>query len=160
MNKVIKFEQLEELSKKIKQKGEKIILVGGCFDILHTGHIRFLKSAKELGGKLLVALESDESVKRSKGEKRPVNNQKERANILSNLPSVDIIVTLPFLEGYVDYYRLVEKIKPDIIAVTKGDKRKKEKERQARAFGAKVIETVERVKDFSTTNIIKRQTNT
>ena len=89
MNKVIKFEQLEELSKKIKQKGEKIILVGGCFDILHTGHIKFLKSAKELGGKLLVALESDESVKRSKGEKRPVNNQKERANILSNLPSVD-----------------------------------------------------------------------
>jgi len=83
MNKVIKFEQLEELSKKIKQKGEKIILVGGCFDILHTGHIRFLKSAKELGGKLLVALESDESVKRSKGEKRPVNIKffKERESL-------------------------------------------------------------------------------
>jgi rfaE bifunctional protein nucleotidyltransferase chain/domain len=96
------------------------VLVGGCFDLLHKGHISFLKKAKKAGDKLVVLLESDEKIKKLKGESRPVQIQEVRAKALSGLGFVDEIIKLPFMDSDKDYDELVKKIKPDIIAVTEG----------------------------------------
>ena len=96
----------------------KVVLVGGCFDILHYGHISFLEKAKSLGDCLIVALESDENVKKLKGPGRPIHTQKQRAGMLKELKCVDEVILLPPIP---DYERLVQKIEPDIIAITQGD---------------------------------------
>lgn len=118
----------------------KIVLVGGCFDILHLGHIHFLKKAKSLGDYLVVALESDKNIKRLKGKGRPFNNQKQRKEILESLRFVDEVAILKDRMTDKDYMNLVTKIKPSIIAITKGDPIKKLKQKQAERVGAKVLE--------------------
>lgn len=120
-------------------KSKKIVLVGGCFDILHFGHISFLKKAKSLGDYLMVALESDKNIKRLKGKNRPFNNQKQRKEFLESLRFVDEVIILKDYMTNNDYMDLVKKIKPSIIAITKGDPIKKLKEKQAEGVGAKVI---------------------
>jgi len=113
---------LRELTTFLPKKSPgRIVLTGGCFDILHIGHVRFLSEAKEMGDYLVVLLESDKNVKKLKGESRPVFIQKERAEMLSALGSVDLIVLLPMIENDSDYLNLVTKIKPDVIAVTEND---------------------------------------
>lgn len=116
------------------------VLVGGCFDILHFGHIHFLKKARALGDYLVVALESDKNIKRLKGEGRPFNNQKQRKEILESLRFVDEVTVLKDHMTDKDYMNLVTKIKPSIIAITKGDPIKKMKQKQAERVGAKVLE--------------------
>jgi rfaE bifunctional protein nucleotidyltransferase chain/domain len=123
----------------IKSKN-KIVLAGGCFDILHFGHIHFLKKAKSFGNYLIVALESDKNIKRLKGEGRPFNNQKQRKEILESLRFVDEVTVLKDHMTDKDYMDLVTKIKPSIIAITKGDLIKKLKQKQAERVGAKIIE--------------------
>lgn len=98
----------------------KTVLVGGCFDLLHKGHVSFLKKAKEAGEKLIVLLESDEKIKKLKGEDRPVQTQKIRAEALGELGFVDEVISLPFMISDSDYDELIKKIKPDIIAITEG----------------------------------------
>ncbi len=95
----------------LRQKGKKIIFTNGCFDIIHRGHITYLKAAKELGDFLIVGLNSDNSVKRLKGQTRPVNNEKDRALILENLKPVDAVVI--FNED--TPIKLIENIKPDFL---------------------------------------------
>ena len=73
----------------------KVVLVGGCFDVLHFGHIEFLKHAKEQGTFLVVALESDENVKRRKGDLRPIHTQEQRKGMLQALSFVDEVIMLP-----------------------------------------------------------------
>src|SRR3989344_8872455 len=94
MNRIIKPEDSIKISKEFREQGKRIVLVGGCFDILHLGHIKFLESAKKLGDCLFVLLENDESVLRLKGKDRPINNQTERAQDLSSLSIVDYVVLL------------------------------------------------------------------
>lgn len=156
MDKVLTVEQAIEKSKKLKQESNKIILAGGCFDILHLGHLKFLNQAKKLGGWLMVLLESDETVKRLKGPERPIIPQEERAMILANLNVVDFVVLLPEFRSGKDYFSLVKELKPDIIAVTKGDPKKDKKSIQAEAIGAKVVEVIEKEKGFSTTELINK----
>lgn len=103
---------------------KQIVLVGGCFDLLHFGHISFLKQAKALGEYLVVALESDENVRRMKGDARPVHTQSQRKEMLESLSFVDEVIPLPPMQGDRDYYELVRKIKPSIIAITQGDSAK------------------------------------
>ena len=109
---------------------KKTILIGGCFDVLHLGHIRFLKKAKSFGNYLVVLLESDENIKKLKGLNRPFHNIKERQEILESLRYVDEIITLPRLMNNKTYDNLVKKIKPDMIAITKGDHLIKRKQEQ------------------------------
>jgi D-beta-D-heptose 7-phosphate kinase/D-beta-D-heptose 1-phosphate adenosyltransferase len=110
---------LRELNRVLpKPKEKKIVVVGGCFDILHVGHVRFLSEARKMGDYLVVLLESDKKVKALKGEKRPVFIQKERAEMLSALKTVDLIVLLPMLETDRDYVNLLKRIKPVVVAVT------------------------------------------
>jgi len=92
--------------------GQQIVLTNGCFDLLHVGHIRYLRGAKALGGKLVVALNSDESVRRIKGEGRPLMPEGERAEILAALADVDAIV----LFSEPDVRALIHEIRPDVQA--------------------------------------------
>lgn len=92
--------------------GERITLANGCFDLLHVGHVRYLHSAKELGGRLVVALNSDESVRSLKGKDRPLMPAEERAEILAALTDVDAVVIFPER----DVRALISEIHPDIQA--------------------------------------------
>ncbi len=137
-------------------QGKKIVLVGGCFDILHAGHIVFLQKAKDKGDIVVVLLESDEQIKKLKGESRPVNTQQNRALVLAGLRSVDVVVVLPSEMHDLQYDRLISQIKPDIIATTAGDPNRRHKERQAGQIGASVIDVSERLPEHSTSTVVMR----
>ena len=95
-----------------RQAGEHITLANGCFDLLHVGHVRYLHAAKELGGRLIVAINSDDSVRSLKGEGRPLMPAEERAEILAALSDVDAVVVFPER----DVRALIGEIRPDVQA--------------------------------------------
>lgn len=130
-----------------------MVLVGGCFDILHPGHVIFLQKAKKAGDLLVVILESDQKVRLLKGERRPVHNQKERAIILSALTFVDFIVLLPFIKQDQDYDEQIKKIKPDIIAATDGISNYHH-QRVAKLVGAKLKYVTKIVGNHSSSRIL------
>lgn len=138
MKKIYPLEQAIAHIRRLKEKGEKIILSGGCFDIVHIGHIRFLEEAKNIGGKLVVMLEPDKKVSKLKGSGRPVFSQKERAHTLASLSSVDYVVLLPFLENS-EYDRVISDISPDTIATTENDPILQKKKDQAESAGGKLV---------------------
>lgn len=121
---------------------KNIVLVGGCFDLLHYGHIRFLYESKMLGNYLIVALEPDISIINYKN-RVPVHNQQQRAESLSNLRAVDEVVMLPELKGFNDYSKLVQDVCPAVIAVTRNDPQISNKRRQAELVGAKLVEVTD-----------------
>jgi rfaE bifunctional protein nucleotidyltransferase chain/domain len=129
------------------------VLVGGCFDILHYGHIHFLKKAKSLGDCLVVALESDKNIKKMKGEKRPIHDQNQRREMLKSLEFVDEVIILPDEMRDEDYLDLVTRVRPLIIATTEGDPILSKKQKQARIVGAKVVE-IPKIKTKSTSQIL------
>jgi rfaE bifunctional protein nucleotidyltransferase chain/domain len=94
-NKIIALGELASASKRIRQAGKKLVVTNGCFDLLHVGHIRYLRSARELGDVLVVGLNGDRSVGELKGTGRPVNNEKDRAEVLAALECVDLVVIFP-----------------------------------------------------------------
>jgi len=110
--KILTREELRARAAAWKRAGERITLANGCFDLLHVGHVRYLQAAKELGGKLVVAVNSDSSVRTLKGELRPIMPEHERAEILAALASVDAVVI--FSEP--DVRALIREIQPDIQA--------------------------------------------
>jgi rfaE bifunctional protein nucleotidyltransferase chain/domain len=83
--------ELAQKVSELKAEGKKIVTTNGCFDLLHVGHVRFLKAAKALGDVLIVGLNTDRSVRKLKGEKRPIQNENDRAEILSSLGCVDYV---------------------------------------------------------------------
>jgi len=133
---------------------KKVVLVGGCFDVLHPGHIVFLEKAKKAGDKLVVLLESDQKVRKLKGVKRPIHSQIERAQILKALRFVDQVVMLPFIEDDTKYDSIIKKIKPNIIAVTKGYGNIDHHQRVAKLVGAKLKFVTAKVGNYSTTKIV------
>jgi len=118
-NKILSLDELKEVVAKLKTEGEKIVFTNGCFDLLHIGHIRYLKEAKNLGDILIVGLNSDASVRRLKPQ-RPLNEESQRAEVLASLEMVDF-VTL-FSED--TPYELIKSIRPDVLV--KGGDWKKE----------------------------------
>lgn len=156
MKKIILPKEISPIFKQTKNSGQKIILAGGCFDILHIGHIRFLQKAKALGGVLIILLESDQKIKIMKGNGRPVNSQKVRAEVLSSLQDVDFVILLPENMENQGYDVIVEQIKPDFIATTKGDPNIKFKERTAKLVKAKVKYVIAIINDYSTGKIITK----
>jgi len=150
---IIRYEDLGDKKRQIF-KNKKSVLVGGCFDLIHFGHLKFLEAAKKQGDFLIVALESDEFIKKHK-RKLPIHKQTERAEILSFLNMVDLIVLLPFFQMDSDYFELVKKISPNIIAVTEGDRQLENKNNQAGEIGAEVKVVVTDIRNFSTRNISK-----
>jgi D-beta-D-heptose 7-phosphate kinase/D-beta-D-heptose 1-phosphate adenosyltransferase len=95
----------------MQQQGKTVVFTNGCFDILHAGHVQYLAKAKALGDILVVAINSDASVRRIKGEKRPINHQDDRAYILKNLKSVDAV--LLFEDD--TPLRVIETLLPDVL---------------------------------------------
>lgn len=138
--------------KALKKAGKKIVFTNGCYDLLHGGHVRFLSKARKLGDVLVLALNSDASVRRIKGPKRPITPQSERLELMSYLESVDI-VTL-FNEN--DPYNIISDIVPDLLV--KGGDWGLDKIIGAdivKANGGKV-KNIKYEKGKSTTNIIKK----
>jgi len=154
MSKIATIKQAIDISKKLKKVGKTIVLVGGCFDLIHFGHIQFLEKAKAQGGMLFVLLESDASIKRLKGVDRPIHNQIQRAHMLASLQMVDYVILLPPLESK-EYDDIIGTLKPDILATTEGDPDRSHKERQAKKTHAQVIDVVKRNDEFSTSRIAK-----
>lgn len=111
-DKVLSREQLRHQVAAWRRAGDSITLANGCFDLLHVGHIRYLRAAKRLGGRLIVAINSDESVRALKGEGRPLMPAEERAEILSALADVDVVVIFPER----DVRALIREICPDVQA--------------------------------------------
>jgi D-glycero-beta-D-manno-heptose 1-phosphate adenylyltransferase len=109
-NKIVTREQLRQRISDWRKAGERITLANGCFDLLHVGHVRYLHAAKKLGGRLIVAINSDASVRALKGPDRPLMPENERAEILSALQDVDTVVI--FSEP--DVRALIREIHPDV----------------------------------------------
>ena len=110
--KILSREKLQARVKDWRRAGESVTLANGCFDLLHVGHVRYLHGAKKLGGRLIVAINSDESVRALKGEGRPLMPAEERAEILAALADVDAVVIFPEL----DVRALIREIRPDVQA--------------------------------------------
>ncbi len=109
-SKILSRDQLREQVQQWRRAGQRIILANGNFDLLHVGHVRYLRGAKALGGKLVVAVNSDESVRALKGEGRPIMPEQERAEIVSALADVDAVIVFPEL----DVRAIIREIRPDI----------------------------------------------
>ena len=111
-NKTLSREELRRRVEEWRRAGERVTLANGNFDLLHVGHVRYLRGAKALGGKLVVAINSDESVRRLKGEGRPIMPEQERAEIVAALSDVDAVVIFPEL----DVRTIIREIHPDFQA--------------------------------------------
>lgn len=121
------------------KNGKRLVLVGGCFDLLHYGHIHFLTESKKLGDRLVVALESDENVRRMKGDARPIHTQAQRKKMLEALTCVDEVIALPPMETHQEYYDLVRRVHPQVITITEGDALRDKKQEQAHMVDAQLV---------------------
>ena len=108
--KIVDAEQLSAIAKEMREKGRKLVLTNGCFDLLHAGHVRYLQAARALGDALAVAINGDESVQTLKGEGRPLNHETERAEVVAALDCVDHVVIFPEVRAT----NLLEKVRPSI----------------------------------------------
>lgn len=154
MGEIISVKKFHAAVENLKKQNKKIVLAGGCFDVLHPGHVVFLEKAKKAGDILVVLLESDEKVKKLKGQSRPFHNQSMRAQVLSALKAVDYVILLPFIENEEKYDKLVIDLKPAVIAATKGAPDRRHKERTARLSGARLEYVTEIIGSHSTSRIL------
>jgi rfaE bifunctional protein nucleotidyltransferase chain/domain len=151
--KILRREELKHRVDAWRSKGEKITLANGAFDLLHVGHIRYLRAAKQLGGKLIVAVNSDESVRALKGEGRPQRSEQERAEILAALSDVDAVMIFPEL----DVRTLIREVRPDIHAKGTDYTAESVPERDTVIECGGRVEIVGDPKDHSTTQIIRNR---
>ncbi len=150
-NKLLERHELREQVELWRSAGERIILANGNFDLLHVGHVRYLRGAKELGGKLVVAINSDESVRALKGEGRPIMPAEERAEIVAALADVDAVVIFPEL----DVRAVIREIRPDIQAKGTDYTEDSVPERDTLAEQGGRVAIVGDAKDHSTSEIIR-----
>ncbi|MBE7707814.1 MAG: D-glycero-beta-D-manno-heptose 1-phosphate adenylyltransferase [Cyanobacteria bacterium SIG27] len=152
MGQVVNRIEIVEIVEDLKKQNKKVVFTNGCFDILHIGHVRYLKESAKCGDILVIGLNSDSSVKRLKGETRPINNEFDRAELLSELGFVDYVVIFE-QDSPVE---LLDEIKPNIY--TKGADYTIETLPEAETVlknGGKV-EFINLVEGKSTTNVIKK----
>ncbi len=133
---------------------DDIVLAGGCFDIIHYGHVAFLSSAKKLGRSLVVLLESDETIKNKK-KRKPIHNQKKRAALVASLSYVDAVLLLPVMKDDQSYLDLVRSIGPRYIAVTEGDRLLDTKKNHAAKVGADLKVVTQKIDGLSTSLITR-----
>ena len=103
--------ELSSLVKELRKKGKRIVFTNGCFDIIHAGHVDYLEEAKSFGDFLIVGMNSDESVRRIKGEKRPIVPEEYRARVLEGLKAVDCV----FIFDDETPLKVIETVKPDVL---------------------------------------------
>ncbi len=145
-------EQLSLAIKNAHNRGKKIVMTNGCFDILHAGHVHYLNEAKKLGDRLIVAVNDDASVIRLKGKDRPINSLEKRMAVLNGLSSVDLVI--PFSENTPE--RLISKLLPDILV--KGGDYKPDEIAGAKAVikNGGQVKIIDLVEGCSTTSVINR----
>jgi D-beta-D-heptose 7-phosphate kinase/D-beta-D-heptose 1-phosphate adenosyltransferase len=152
MNKILERNALRNKLEELRKKGKKIAFTNGCFDILHVGHVRYLREAKKTADVLVLALNSDSSVRSIKGEKRPLMNENERAEILAALEFIDFITIFEELTPL----ELICCLKPDILI--KGGDWPEEKvvgREEVKAWGGRVA-IIPEIEGKSTTNIVEK----
>ena len=151
-NKVMERNELVQEVARLQGAGRRVVFTNGCFDILHAGHVRYLNAARAAGDVLVLGLNSDASVRRLKGESRPINGEEDRAEVLAGLAAVDYVVIFdePTAEP------LVELLKPDVYV--KGGHYTVERLPEARIVASYGGETVliPEVPGRSSTNMIKK----
>ena len=146
--KIYTADEAENLRRRWRANGEKVVFTNGCFDILHAGHVDSLTAAKSLGDRLIVGLNSDASVKRLKGESRPVNGEVSRAKVLSALEAVDAVVIF----GEDTPAELLSHLRPDVLAKG-GDYRPEDV--AGREYAGEVV-IIPLTEGYSTTSVIER----
>lgn len=149
MGQVISLAKLIPILERLRRQGRKAVFTNGCFDILHAGHVRYLSRASRLGDVLVVGLNNDSSVRKLKGRPRPIMPQKDRAEILAALASVDYVVMF----GEDTPFKLIRKVRPDILV--KGGDYKADKIVGAdlvRSYGGKTV-TIPLIRGKSTTGV-------
>ncbi len=147
---IVSLDELKKIRETYKKKYQKVVFTNGCFDLIHAGHVDYLTKAKNLGDILVVGLNTDNSIRRIKGERRPILNQDERAFILSNLKPVDYVCL--FDED--TPAKIISELIPDILI--KGSDWSIDKivgREIVEENGGKVI-TIDFVNNQSTSNII------
>lgn len=149
--KILRRDELRHTVAEWRRRGERIILANGGFDLLHVGHVRYLRGAKALGGRLVVAINSDESVRRLKGEGRPIMPEHERAEIVAALADVDAVVIFP----EPDVRAIVAEIRPDVQAKGTDYTAESVPERDAVVSYGGRVEIVGDPKNHSTSEIIR-----
>jgi D-glycero-beta-D-manno-heptose 1-phosphate adenylyltransferase len=149
--KVVSRETLRQRVADWRRNGQRIVLANGCFDLLHVGHVRYLRAARELGDRLIVGVNSDDSVRALKGDGRPLMPAEERAEILAALTDVDAVVIFPER----DVRPLIREVRPDIHAKGTDYTPDTVPERDAVAEVGGRVAIVGDPKDHSATDIIR-----
>jgi rfaE bifunctional protein nucleotidyltransferase chain/domain len=152
-SKILDRTQLRSRVEQWRRAGERVTLANGNFDLLHVGHVRYLRGAKALGGQLVVAINSDASVRSLKGEGRPIMSEDERAEIVAALADVDAVVIFPEL----DVRAIIREIRPDIQAKGTDYTAESVPERDAVTEYGGRIAIVGDPKNHSTSEIIRSQ---
>ena len=150
-SKILNRTQLRQRVEEWRRAGERITLANGNFDLLHVGHVRYLRGAKALGGKLVVAINSDDSVRTLKGEGRPIMPESERAEIVAALSDVDAVVIFPEL----DVREIIREVRPDVQAKGTDYTVDSVPERDAVAECGGRVAIVGDPKDHSTSEIVR-----
>ena len=152
MSKITPRNELKATVDRLKREGKKVVFTNGCFDILHAGHTRYLREARKLGDVLILALNSDSSVRSIKGPMRPIVPEAERAEVVASLDSVDFVTVFDELTPL----ELIEYLRPDVI-VKGGDWAEKDivGAKAVRKWGGRVAIMPE-IEGASTTNIIDK----
>ena len=150
--KIVELSQALKIREEWKKQGESVVFTNGCFDILHLGHVDYLEKAKNAGQKMIVGLNTDQSVKKLKGPQRPINNQYARSRILASLAFVDLVIL--FDED--TPLELIQSLLPDVLI--KGNDYTVDTivgAKEVLANGGEV-KTIELVPNYSTTELIKK----
>ena len=143
--------EIKEIRQQLKDQNKKVVFTNGCFDLIHAGHIDYLSKAKALGDVMVVGLNTDASVKRIKGNKRPILNESERSFIISNIKPVDYVVL--FDEDTPKL--LIEELLPDILVKGADWEVENIVGKDVVIASGGEVKTIEFVNDQSTSNIIK-----
>jgi len=160
-SKIVSLEEAVQIRNSYNWKGESVVFTNGCFDILHTGHVTYLAKAAELGNRLILGLNSDDSVRRlGKDVNRPINSEDSRALVMSALQFIDLVVV--FDED--TPFEMISKIVPDVL-VKGGDYDEDESDKKSKKYivgsdivkeNNGIVKTINLVDGFSTTNIINK----
>jgi rfaE bifunctional protein nucleotidyltransferase chain/domain len=152
--KVVNVKELAQIAKAMRAAGKRLVITNGCFDLLHLGHVRYLQAARALGDVLAVGLNGDQSVRELKGADRPINNERDRAELLAALEDVDFVAIFPEVRAT----RFLETVAPEIY-VKGGDYTPDTLNAEERAIMEKIgteIHFIPFEPGYSTSRIIER----
>jgi D-beta-D-heptose 7-phosphate kinase/D-beta-D-heptose 1-phosphate adenosyltransferase len=154
IRKILDAKEVAARAAQLRETGKSLVFTNGCFDLLHVGHVRYLAAARALGDVLMVGVNGDESVRALKGANRPINNERDRAEVLAALESVDLVTIFPELRAT----QLLTLVRPNVY-VKGGDYTPETLNPEERAVLDRIgseIQIIPYERDYSTSRIIER----